>query len=347
MYRDATVAVVVPAYNEEGLVGETIETIPGYVDRIYAVEDGSTDGTWAEIRQTAERVNAASTSRNGFSRRVVPIKHDANRGVGGAIKTGYLAAREDGIDVTAVMGGDAQMQPELLEGVVRPIVEGEADYVKGNRLMNEAHRSGMPRFRYVGNRILTWLTRIASGYWTIGDPQNGYTAISLHALEEAGIEDMYEYYGYCNDLLVRLNVAGLRVVDVPRPANYGDEESHIAYRSYIPKVSGMLLRNFLWRLRTKHVEEGPYSMLALFVGAAMTVLAGVVDAVRSDGSLLESLPRLLGSLLLGTAFLAGALLVDRNYEQHLDDRIDPPVADAESEGSEESSASVSPAVGDD
>ncbi|QIO24362.1 glycosyltransferase family 2 protein [Haloarcula sp. JP-L23] len=347
MYRDATVAVVVPAYNEEGFVGETIATIPGYVDRIYAVEDGSTDGTWEEICRTAERINAASASRNGFSRRVVPIRHDANRGVGGAIKTGYLAAREDGIDVTAVMGGDAQMQPELLEGVIRPVVEGEADYVKGNRLLNEAHQSGMPRFRYVGNRILTWLTRIASGYWTIGDPQNGYTAISLHALEEAGIEDMYEYYGYCNDLLVRLNVAGLRVVDVPRPANYGDEESHIAYRSYIPKVSGMLLRNYLWRLRTKHLYEGPYSMLALFAAAATTVLGGVVDTIRSDRSLLEALPRLLGSLLVGTVFLVGALLVDRDYEQHLDDRLDPSVTESPPTDGEASSAPVSTAVGDD
>ncbi|MFC6755532.1 glycosyltransferase family 2 protein [Halomicroarcula sp. GCM10025894] len=241
-YDGATVAVVVPAYNESGLVGGVIETVPDYVDRVYVVEDGSTDDTWDEIRVTARRINAEATSEGAFDRRVVPIRHEENRGVGGAIKTGYLAARDDRIDVTAVMGGDAQMRPELLAGVIDPIVADEADYVKGNRLLNADHREGMPRFRYVGNRILTWLTRIASGYWTIGDPQNGYTAISLHALETAGIEEMYEYYGYCNDLLVRCNVAGLRVMDIPRPANYGEEESHIDYRSYVPKVSVMLFR---------------------------------------------------------------------------------------------------------
>ncbi|WP_254274328.1 glycosyltransferase family 2 protein [Haloarcula marina] len=345
MYEDATVAVVVPAYNEEGLVGRTIETIPAYVDRIYVVEDGSTDGTWDEIRRTAQAVNEATNRTNGFERRVVPIQHDRNRGVGGAIKTGYLAAREDRIDVTAVMGGDAQMQPELLEGVIRPIVEDEADYVKGNRLLSREHASGMPRFRYVGNRILTWLTRIASGYWSIGDPQNGYTAISLHALETTGIEEMYEYYGYCNDILVRLNVAGMRVLDVPRPANYGEEESHITYRSYIPKVSGMLLRDFLWRLRTKHTAEGPYSMLGLFAASALAGLGGVADTIRRSDSAGEALGRLLVTLLLSGTFLVAALLIDRGNESHLDGRATTDAA--EQPATTDESRSVPAATGQD
>ncbi|MDS0281769.1 glycosyltransferase family 2 protein [Haloarcula onubensis] len=316
-YDGATVAVVVPAYNESGLVGSVIETVPDYVDRVYAVEDGSTDDTWAEIEATAERVNAETEPEAAFDRRVVPIRHEENRGVGGAIKTGYVAAREDRIDVTAVMGGDAQMRPELLAGVVAPIVADEADYVKGNRLLDADHREGMPTFRYVGNRILTWLTRIASGYWTIGDPQNGYTAISLHALETAGVEEMYEYYGYCNDLLVRCNVAGLRVMDVPRPANYGDEESHIDYRSYIPKVSVMLFRGFLRRLWRKHVRADPHPMVGLYGGAATAGLYAALRAVRRDEG---GVVRAVTILLVAGLCLFGALAMDRRHDASLDRR---------------------------
>ncbi|MBX0294044.1 glycosyltransferase family 2 protein [Haloarcula nitratireducens] len=348
MYRETTVAVVVPAYNEEGLVGTVIETVPDYVDRVYVVEDGSTDGTWREIRETASRVNERASGRNGFERRVVPIRHEENRGVGGAIKTGYLAAREDGIGVTAVMGGDAQMQPELLEGVIRPIVEGEADYVKGNRLL-DGHYGTMPRFRYVGNRILTWLTRIASGYWSIGDPQNGYTAISLHALETAGIEDMYEFYGYCNDLLVRLNVAGLRVLDVPRPANYGEEESHISYRSYIPRVSGMLFRNFLWRLRAKHLSDGVHPVAVLYGTAGATGVAGLVRAARSDGGPLSILSRAVAALALSAVFLLGAMLLDYSHESYLDDRatVEAEASGYDGDDDDDDAAAVSAPVGQD
>ena len=314
-YDGATVAVVVPAYNESGLVGRVIETVPDYVDRVYVVEDGSTDDTWAEIRAAARRVNAEAARADGFDRRVVPIRHEVNRGVGGAIKTGYLAARDDDIDVTAVMGGDAQMRPELLAGVIDPVVAGEADYVKGNRLLDADHREGMPRFRYVGNRVLTWLTRIASGYWTIGDPQNGYTAISQDALETAGIEEMYEYYGYCNDLLVRCNVAGLRVMDVPRPANYGDEESHIDYRSYVPKVSVMLFRGFLRRLWRKHVRADPHPMAGLYAASAGAGLYAARRAVRrrDDGGLGAALLALLTAGLC----LVAALALDRNHDAAL------------------------------
>ncbi|MFW6321261.1 MAG: glycosyltransferase family 2 protein, partial [Halohasta sp.] len=181
MYNEHTVAVVVPAYNESGFVGDVIETLPEFVDRVYAVDDQSTDDTWREITAAADAVNETTAETDGgagFDQRVVPIRHDENRGVGGAIKTGYLRAREDEIDVTAVMGGDGQMDPAYLERIIEPIVNGEAEYAKGNRLVNDTDHTEMPRFRLVGNRILTLLTKIASGYWRVGDPQMGYTAIS-------------------------------------------------------------------------------------------------------------------------------------------------------------------------
>ena len=278
MYRGYTTAVVVPAYNESGFVAETVESVPGFVDRVYAVDDGSTDDTWAEILEAAERANERHDGSR-FPRRVVPIQHDRNRGVGGAIKTGYFRARDDRIDATAVMGGDNQMEPEMLGDLFDPIVEGRADYVKGNRFLDRTDRGDMPAFRFVGNTVLTALTKVASGYWETGDPQSGYTAISLHALERADVESMYEFYGYCNDLLVKLNVAGLRVVDIPRPITYGDEESHISYSTYIPRVSAMLARNFLWRLKTNYLLFDFHPLVGAYAAGCVAAGVAVLGAV--------------------------------------------------------------------
>ena len=296
MYEETTVGVVVPAYNEEGFVGGVIETLPEYVDRAYVVDDCSTDGTWDEIKTTADRVNDRESERDDetgrFDRRIIPIQHEANRGVGGAIKTGYLRAKRDGIGVTAVMGGDGQMDPDELTTVIDPIVDEKADYAKGNRLINADDREEMPGFRYVGNVILSSLTKIASGYWHIGDPQNGYTAISAAALDGAGIEEMFEFYGYCNDLLVRLSANGFRVVDVPISARYRDEESGIDYRTYVPLVSLMLLRTFLWRLSVRRETRAEVVRSGLYVGGAVGVVAGAASFLRSlrptaGGSALE------------------------------------------------------------
>jgi glycosyltransferase involved in cell wall biosynthesis len=304
MYKGKRVGVVVPAYNEAGLVGDVIETMPTFVDRVYVVDDASTDGTWQEMRRAAERANEAyagegapnlaggrASDRSGDSagvrangagsaqsdRRVVPIRHDENRGVGGAIKTGYLRAREDDVDVVAVMGGDGQMDPDHLDRILDPVVEDDADYAKGNRLV-ERDLGEMPTFRLVGNAILSALTKIATGYWEVGDPQNGFTAISADALESVEIAEMYEFYGYCNDLLAKLNVHGMRVVDVPAPVTYGDEESHIDYSTYVPKVSGMLLRNFAWRVMERYVVRGFHPVAVCY---ALATAGGVASAMRA------------------------------------------------------------------
>jgi len=325
MYRDHTVAAVVPAYNESGFVGAVIDRIPSFVDRAYVVDDGSTDDTWAEINRHAAVRNDAHDGR--FADLVLPIQHDHNRGVGGAIKTGYQRAREEGIDVTVVLGGDDQMDPDELTRYIDPIVEGVAEYTKGNRFARPEDRAAMPRFRLFGNVVLSYLTKIASGYWGSMDSQNGYTAISLPALERTDIDGMYEYYGYCNDLLVRLNVADVRIADVPRSSNYAYSEgwkSHIDYTEYIPRVSVMLFRSFGWRLREKYLLES-YNPLALLYPIGISALtagsAGLANALarrRNDDG---------GSWFL--SMIAGALLVlyagvlDREDNEHLERQIQP------------------------
>ncbi|MFB6075081.1 MAG: glycosyltransferase family 2 protein [Haloarculaceae archaeon] len=324
MLQGKSIAVVIPAYNEAAHVGDVIETLPEYVDRAYAVDDGSTDDTWAAIQRAAAATNQspAATMPDGGEtyRRVVPLRHETNRGVGAAIKTGYRQALEEGYDVVAVMGGDGQMEPDRLADVVRPVAEGMADYAKGNRLVSPDHRADMPRFRLVGNELLSLLTRLASGYWTIGDPQNGYTAISHAALSAVPIEEMYEFYGYCNDLLVKLNVSGARVADVPMPATYGDETSHIRLRTYVPRVSGMLARNFLWRLR-RYLGDGPRAVAATYGLGGGLLVATVVTAVAAvAGKFGWSSAVVLATVALFV--LAAAIVTDRRANRGLGVRFD-------------------------
>jgi glycosyltransferase involved in cell wall biosynthesis len=326
MYRGHTTAVVVPAYNEEPFVADTIESVPAFVDRVYVVDDGSTDGTWEEIRAAA---SAADDTDGAFDERVVPIRHEQNRGVGGAIKTGYLRARDDRVELTAVMGGDGQMEPEMLGNLFDPIVDGRADYTKGNRFLGRTDRGDMPRFRFVGNTMLAALTKVASGYWESGDPQSGYTAISLRALEAADVASMYEFYGYCNDLLVKLNVAEMRVVDVPRPITYGDEESHIRYRSYIPRVSGMLARNFLWRLKTNYLFFDFHPLVGAYAAggaASAATVAAAAWALPGVGEFATSPVRGAVAAAFGLVALLAfvfAMVLDMNANAHLNDVVRP------------------------
>ncbi|MBA7633202.1 hypothetical protein ES703_40764 [subsurface metagenome] len=160
------------------------------------------------------------------------------------------------MDVIVVMAGDNQMDPDYLPDILAPVVEGRADYSKGNRLLSPESRRGMSRWRLFGNLVLTFLNKVASGYWHVVDPQNGYTAISRRTLERIDLDSIYPWYGYPNDMLIKLNVYGFRVVDVPHPARYGNEKSKITYGKYILKVSWLLLKGFFWRLKMKHIQTG-------------------------------------------------------------------------------------------
>ncbi|WP_137287830.1 glycosyltransferase family 2 protein [Halorussus salinisoli] len=327
MYRDKRVGVVVPAYNESGLVATVVQTMPEFVDRIYVVDDCSTDDTWEHVQRAAERVNgvvkepAKADGGVAVRNRVVPIRHEENRGVGGAITTGYRRALDDGVDVIAVMNGDAQMDPDELPRLLDPVVSGQADYAKGNRLLQQEFRQGMTSWRLFGNWILTFLTKVASGYWKTMDPQNGYTAISREALETLGTGNFYHDYGFCNDVLVKLNAYGFTVADVPMPAVYGDETSSIEYSSFVPKLSVLLLKGFLWRLHTKYLVRDfhPLALFYLFgavslgVGAMAglaAVLTGVVGGTGNAGGVGASSIATAVLLPVGCLTLLAAMTLD-------------------------------------
>src|SRR3954470_13061738 len=198
MLEGKRVAVVVPAHDEEELVATTLAGIPAFVDRIYVVDDGSGDAT-------AERARSVGDPR------VEVVVHERNRGVGAAIVTGYKRALAQRMDAVAVMAGDNQMDPDELEGLALPVVRGELDYAKANRLFTGSAWKLIPRNRYLGNAVLSLLTKIASGYWHVADSQAGYTVVSLRMLQLLDLDRIYVSYGFPNDMLVHLNVWNARV----------------------------------------------------------------------------------------------------------------------------------------
>ncbi|NKE34523.1 glycosyltransferase family 2 protein [Natronococcus sp. JC468] len=306
MYRGHTIGVIVPAYNEESHVGEVLATVPEFVDRIYAVDDRSTDDTWKIIRECAAasrrvtdepldsdgefgpeiRASIADGGRVGETE-IVPIRHEENQGAGGALRTGYVRGREDGMDIVATIDADGQMDPEQLPRLLDPIVEDVADYTKGNRLGDRESRREMPPFRLFGNWLLTQLTKIASGYWTLQDPQNGYTAISQEALSAVDVESLPDDHEYPNDLLVRLNIADMRVADVSMPAMYDDEESTIEYRRFVPVTSVTLLRGFLRRMYTQLSDDRLDPAAVSYVAGLVSLAGALTSAIGVGSSLLK------------------------------------------------------------
>jgi glycosyltransferase involved in cell wall biosynthesis len=264
MLEGKRVGVVVPAHDEEELIATTLRGIPAFVDRIYVVDDGSRDAT-------AERARAVGDER------VEIVAHDRNRGVGAAIVTGYKRAREDGLDVACVMAADNQMDPADLERLTLPIARDELDYAKANRLVTGEAWTLIPRTRYLGNAVLSMLTKIASGYWHIADSQSGYTALSKRMLDELDLDRVYTGYGFPNDFLVHLNVWNARVRDFPSRPIYGvGERSGIRYRKVVPRISWLLVKGFFWRLREKYVIRDFHPLVFFYAFGFLSTLAGLV-----------------------------------------------------------------------
>jgi glycosyltransferase involved in cell wall biosynthesis len=287
-----SVAVVVPAYDEEALVATTIGGMPGFVDRIFVVDDASRDGTAAAARGTGDG-------------RVEVITHERNSGVGAAIVTGYHRAVEEGIDVTCVMAADNQMDPTDLEKIALPVARGELEYAKANRLITGEAWKVIPRSRYLGNAMLSFLTKIASGYWHVADSQSGYTAASREILEQLDLDRVYRGYGFPNDMLVHLNVWNARVRDIPSRPVYGvGERSGIKIRRVVPRISWLLLKGFFWRMREKYVIRDFHPLVFFYaLGFLMTFLGlglGIAEVVL----------RIMGNAVsVGTVVLVALLLI--------------------------------------
>jgi glycosyltransferase involved in cell wall biosynthesis len=255
MVEKKKICVVVPAHNEENQISKVIDSMPSYVDATVVVNDCSNDKT-ADIVEGYSKKNPA----------IVLLNHEKNGGVGAAIATGYKWARDNDYDVAVVMAGDGQMDPDDLPAILEPVVSGRADYSKGNRLLTGEAFKKIPKVRYFGNSLLSFLTKIASGYWHIADSQSGYTAINLRALRTIQWDEMYPRYGQPNDLLVRLNIYDFRVADVLIKPVYGvGEKSGIKIRHVTFTISWLLLKCFFWRLWQKYVIRDFHPLVFFYI----------------------------------------------------------------------------------
>jgi glycosyltransferase involved in cell wall biosynthesis len=263
VFEGKRVGVVVPAFDEETLIAVTLGGIPPLVDRIFVVDDGSTDRTADCARETGDP-------------RVEVLSHERRSGVGAATVTGYRRALAEGIDVVVVMNGDNQMDPEDLPALVEPVARGELDYSKANRLSTGLAWQLIPKTRFFGNAILSMLTKIASGYWHVADSQSGYTAISRGMLERLDLDRVYTQYGFPNDMLVHLNVWNARVRDFPSRPIYGvGERSAMRYRHVVPRISWLLLKGFFWRLWEKYVKRDFHPLVFFYVMGFIATVTGI------------------------------------------------------------------------
>jgi glycosyltransferase involved in cell wall biosynthesis len=307
------VAVVVPAYDEALLVAETIRGIPDFVDLVVVVDDCSTDDTAEQARATGDQ-------------RLEVLRHEENRGVGAAIATGYGRCRELGVDVTCVMAADNQMDPDELASLVGPVARGEVEYAKANRLVSGEAWTLIPRSRYLGNAVLSLLTKIASGYWHVADSQAGYTAVSITALRRLDLDRLYRGYGFPNDVLVHLNVQNARVRDVPSRPIYGvGERSGIRIRRVAPRIAWLLFKGFWWRMTQKYVIRDFHPLVFFYaLGGLMTVVGLVLGVIVACsrifwGNEITTATVVLVALLLvsGTQFTLFAMWFDQEANKDL------------------------------
>ncbi len=328
MLNNKTVAVVVPAYNEEKQIGMVIETMPDFVDRIIIVNDLSKDKTsdvvlkYIEIDNSVKKIiqnkqlmefqstryNRAEevlhiqgseeirlfnpsevANKKEETDRIILINHKINGGVGGAIATGYKWCKDHAIDCTAVMAGDGQMDPSELESLCNPVVYEGIDYVKGNRLIHRSAWLVIPKTRYFGNSILSILTKLASGYWRVSDTQTGYTATSNAALNAIRLHDIYRSYGMPNDMLVKLNIAMCTIREIPiKPVYKVGEESKMKIGKVIPRISWLLFKSFYKRLWIKYLFRDFHPLFLLYNYAFISLLISLPYLIKIIASFITN-----------------------------------------------------------
>ena len=305
---ESRIAVVIPAYRVSVQIVDVIKLIPDLVWRIYVVDDGCPDKTGALVESSIS------------SDRVRVIYHERNKGVGGAVMTGYQVAIEDGAEVIVKVDGDGQMDPSLIAAFIEPIVLGEADYTKGNRFYDLERIRTMPTMRLFGNAILSLMTKLSSGYWNLFDPTNGYTAIHSDVAKHLPFNKISHRYFFETDMLFRLNTVRAVVVDVPMDAKYGDEKSNLK----ISKIMGEFLikhiRNLIKRIfYNYYLRDMSLASLELPLGLMALIFGVIFGSYQWSHSLVNGGPSSAGTvmvsalpIIVGVQLILGFLSYDIN-----------------------------------
>ncbi|HEY8270355.1 MAG TPA: glycosyltransferase [Pseudobdellovibrionaceae bacterium] len=258
------VGVVIPCYKCKKHIVEVLAKIGSEVDKIYIIDDCCPERTGQFVEQTVK------------DDRVQVIYNEVNLGVGGAVVAGYLRAQREGCTVVVKLDGDGQMDPSMIQRFINPILRGYADYTKGNRFNQIDYLADMPPIRIFGNAVLSFFTKLSSGYWTLFDPTNGYTAIHTAILDQVGLEKLHKRYFFESDILFRLNICRAVVVDIPMPAKYGEEVSGLNELRIIPTFIWGHVKNFCKRISYNYFLRN-FSLASLqFIMGILLLFFGIV-----------------------------------------------------------------------
>ena len=307
------IAVIVPAYNEELLIEKTINSVPEIVNKIIVINDASKDNTKVVVQSLMTK-----------SEKIELINFDKNSGVGAALIAGYEYCYENKFDIAVVMPGDAQALPVDFNNLIEPVLKGKADYAKGNRLKHKNVKEIMPRHRFIGNTFLTILTKFASGYFHIMDPQMGYTALNIKTLKKINIKSLIKRYGYPGQLLFLLNMADAKVIDVEVTPHYDIEKSGIKLLTFVPKLMLLLTKLFVQRVIKKLLKEkmSPAGISYFFsfgmFFAFIALLVRVLNYYFSSGYIPElTFMAFLTSIILFFIFFFFGIMFDYQDNQKL------------------------------
>jgi glycosyltransferase involved in cell wall biosynthesis len=278
--------VVIPCFKVGRHIEKVLRGIPAWVRTIVCVDDCCPHDSSLVIRRVADP-------------RVVLLRHEHNQGVGGAVRTGYEECLRRGADIIVKMDGDDQMDPQYLPALLLPLLEGKADYTKGNRWAAEEWLSQMPVVRRLGNLGLSFAVKAASGYWRVFDPCNGYTAIRATALRRVPLARLARDYFFETSMLVQLNVIGAVVQDVPIPARYGDEKSSLRIGRILCRFPAALLRSLCGRIWRRHFvrDFGPVATF-LTCGLLLTVWSILFGGYQWALSIVHGIPATAGTVML-------------------------------------------------
>jgi dolichol-phosphate mannosyltransferase len=299
------IAIVIPCYRVERQIASVIRSIPAEYPMIICVDDASPDGSAAAIEAAGDP-------------RVTLVRHAANRGVGGAMKSGYREALQRGATICVKLDGDGQMNPDDIADLVIPLRDGWADYAKGNRFVDVRALHRMPALRLFGNAVLSFASKVACGYWNMLDVTNGFTAIRSGVLSRIDLDRVADRYFFETSMLIELNILRATTVDVEMPARYGDEQSSMRLSRVAATFPWLLLRGTLRRFYWRYIiEEFAVVSISILLGVPL-LLAGVIfGARRWIETVHTGIPATAGTvfvaalpIILGFQLLLAALMLD-------------------------------------
>ena len=308
-FTDFNIAAVIPAYRVEHDIHSVLSGLPLYIKYIIVVDDASPDSSADLIADSAKKDD-----------RITLIRHSQNQGVGGAMVSGFHKALELGAQIVIKLDGDGQMDPSHIPALITPLIQGKADYVKGNRFRDFQSLQQMPFVRRLGNLGLSFLTKAATGYWNIFDPTNGFFAIRAEILAQLPFNKIDHRYYFETSMLANLYLLGAMVMDVPIPARYGNETSHLSIRRTLFEFPLKLLVTFLRRIILRYYIYD-FSMMSLYlmIGVPLLLFGGIFGSVKWVEYASKNIPAPTGtvmlptlSVILGIQLLLSAIEIDMN-----------------------------------